>query len=52
VVAAAGYELFYLWAMAGEESVYGAWSDDPAYAWVRERERELLQAGTAPGHKA
>ncbi len=47
VVAAAGYDLFYLWAMAGEESRYGAWSDDPAHAWVRERERDLLRAGRA-----
>ncbi len=39
VVAAAGYDLYYLWAMAGERSRYGAWSDDPAHAWVRERER-------------
>jgi 5-deoxy-glucuronate isomerase len=39
VVAAAGYELFYLWAMAGDESRYGAWSDDPAHAWVRDQER-------------
>ncbi len=46
VVAAAGYDLFYLWAMAGEESRYGAWSDDPAHAWIRER--ELLRAGRAP----
>jgi len=37
VVAAAGYELFYLWAMAGDESRYGAWSYDPAHAWVSER---------------
>ncbi|HXX39474.1 MAG TPA: 5-deoxy-glucuronate isomerase [bacterium] len=44
VVAAAGYDLFYLWAMAGDESRYGAWSDDPAYAWVREREREVTPA--------
>ena len=44
VVAAAGYELYYLWAMAGEQSRYGAWSDDPAHTWVRDRERELLGA--------
>jgi 5-deoxy-glucuronate isomerase len=43
VVAAAGYDLYYLWAMAGEESRYGAWSDDPAHAWVRGLERELLK---------
>ncbi len=40
VVAAAGYGLFYLWAMAGDESRYGAWSDDPAYAWVRRLEHD------------
>jgi 5-deoxy-glucuronate isomerase len=45
VVAAAGYDLYYLWAMAGEESRYGAWSDDPAHAWVRDREREVLKSG-------
>lgn len=45
IVAAAGYDLFYLWAMAGEESRYGAWSDEPAHAWVRGRERDLLRAG-------
>ncbi|HYM68610.1 MAG TPA: 5-deoxy-glucuronate isomerase [bacterium] len=43
VVAAAGYDLFYLWAMAGDESRYGAWSDDPAHAWVRDKERELAR---------
>lgn len=43
VVAAAGYDLYYLWAMAGEETRYGAWSDDPTHAWVRARERELLK---------
>lgn len=45
VVAAPGYDLFYLWAMAGQESRYGAWSDDPAHAWVHDRERELLRSG-------
>ena len=45
VVAAAGYELYYLWAMAGEQSRYGAWSDDPTHAWVREREHELFESG-------
>jgi 5-deoxy-glucuronate isomerase len=48
VVAAAGYELCYLWAMAGKESRYGAWSDDPTHSWVHERERDLLRSG-APG---
>ena len=45
VVAAAGYDLYYLWAMAGEESRYGAWSGDPAHVWVLDRERELLGSG-------
>lgn len=35
VVAAPGYRLFYLWVLAGEERRYGAWSDDPAHAWIR-----------------
>jgi len=49
VVAAAGYELCYVWAMAGEESRYGAWSDDPTHAWVRNREQELLKSGDSGG---
>lgn len=36
VVAAPGYRLFYLWALAGEERRYGAWSDDPEHAWIKE----------------
>jgi 5-deoxy-glucuronate isomerase len=35
VVAAPGYELHYTWVLAGEERRYGAWSDDPRHAWVR-----------------
>jgi 5-deoxy-glucuronate isomerase len=35
VVAAPGYRLYYLWALAGEERRYGAWSDDPEHAWVK-----------------
>lgn len=35
VVAAAGYRLYYLWTLAGEERVYGAWSDDPEHAWIK-----------------
>lgn len=35
VVAAPGYQLFYLWALAGEERRYGAWSDDPEHAWIK-----------------
>lgn len=34
VVAAAGYELAYLWAISGDRVVYRAWSDDPAHAWL------------------
>lgn len=35
VVAAPGYRLFYLWALAGEERRYGAWSEDPEHAWIK-----------------
>ena len=35
VVAAPGYELHYTWVLAGEERRYGAWSDDPRHAWIR-----------------
>jgi 5-deoxy-glucuronate isomerase len=35
VVAAPGYQLFYLWALAGEERKYGAWSDDPEHSWIK-----------------
>jgi 5-deoxy-glucuronate isomerase len=35
VVAAPGYQLFYLWALAGEERRYGAWTDDPEHAWIK-----------------
>jgi 5-deoxy-glucuronate isomerase len=35
VVAAPGYQLLYLWALAGEERKYGAWSDDPDHAWIK-----------------
>ena len=37
-VAAAGYRLAYFWALAGEERVYAAWSDDPKHAWLRDVE--------------
>ena len=36
VVAAPGYQLFYFWALAGEERKYGAWSDDPAHSWIKD----------------
>jgi 5-deoxy-glucuronate isomerase len=35
VVAAPGYQLHYTWVLAGEERRYGAWADDPRYAWVK-----------------
>ena len=35
VVAGAGYELYYLWALAGEGREYAAWSDDPRHAWIK-----------------
>ena len=38
VAAAPGYELYYLWALAGEGREFGAWSDDPRHAWVRNLE--------------
>lgn len=36
VVAAPGYELSYVWALAGEARKYGAWADDPNHAWLRQ----------------
>jgi len=36
VVAAPGYELHYTWVLGGEERRYGAWTDDPRHAWIRE----------------
>ncbi len=38
VVAAPGYQLSYVWALRGEGRRYGAWSDDPAHAWLRDVE--------------
>jgi len=35
VAAAPGYRLFYLWSLAGEGRQFGAWSDDPKHAWIR-----------------
>ncbi len=35
VVAAPGYQCHYTWVLAGEERRYGAWADDPEYAWVK-----------------
>lgn len=36
VVAGPGYQLHYTWALAGDERRYGAWSDDPRHAWIKE----------------
>jgi len=36
VAAFPGYTLNYTWALAGEGRKYGAWSDDPRYAWIKE----------------
>jgi 5-deoxy-glucuronate isomerase len=38
VVAGAGYRLYYLWALAGEERRFGSWSDDPRHEWIRSLE--------------
>jgi len=35
LVAAAGYQLCYIWALCGVNRTYGAWSDDPAHVWIR-----------------
>lgn len=43
VVAAPGYQLSYVWALRGQGRRYGAWSDDPAHAWLRNVE-PLLNA--------
>lgn len=31
-----GYRLHYTWALAGDGRTYGAWADDPRYAWIKE----------------
>ncbi len=36
VVAAPGYRISYVWALAGEARKYGAWADDPDHAWPRQ----------------
>jgi len=38
VVAAPGYQLYYLWVLAGEERRYGAWSEDPKHKWLKDCE--------------
>jgi 5-deoxy-glucuronate isomerase len=40
VAAAAGYRLYYLWALAGEERQFGQWSDDPTHSWIRSLEAD------------
>jgi len=35
VAAAPGYQVHYTWVLAGEERRYGAWSDDPNHAWIK-----------------
>lgn len=36
VVAFPAYTLNYTWILAGEGRTYGAWADDPKYAWIKE----------------
>ncbi len=36
VVAFPGYTLNYTWALAGEGRTYGAWSEDPRHAWIKD----------------
>ncbi|MFI5273000.1 MAG: 5-deoxy-glucuronate isomerase [Ktedonobacterales bacterium] len=38
VVAAPGYQLGYVWALCGHGRTYGAWTDDPAHAWLHAAE--------------
>ncbi|MBS7634421.1 5-deoxy-glucuronate isomerase [Candidatus Bathyarchaeota archaeon] len=38
VVAAPGYQLYYLWVLAGDRRIYGAWSDDPKHRWLKDCE--------------
>jgi 5-deoxy-glucuronate isomerase len=40
VVAAPGYQLYYLFALAGRERHHGTWSDDPAHQWVKEETKQ------------
>jgi len=43
VVAAPGYQVYYLWCLVGEERAYGAWADDPEHAWLRRVEPILRE---------
>jgi len=36
VVACPGYWLNYTWVLAGQGRTYGAWSDDPRHAWIKQ----------------
>lgn len=36
VVAFPAYTLNYTWILAGEGRTYGAWADDPKYAWIKQ----------------
>ncbi len=38
---APGYQLLYLFALAGDKRKYGAWSDDPNHEWIRSCESIL-----------
>ena len=38
VAACPGYTLNYTWILAGEGRTYGAWSDDPRHAWIKNTE--------------
>ena len=38
VGAAPGYQVGYIWALAGENRTFGAWSVDPGHAWINEEE--------------
>lgn len=42
VVAAPGYQLYYLWVLAGEERSYGSWTDDPRHSWLKDCEPILV----------
>lgn len=36
VAACPGYSLNYTWILAGQGRTYGAWSDDPRHAWIKQ----------------
>ncbi|MGI6557849.1 MAG: 5-deoxy-glucuronate isomerase [Limnochordia bacterium] len=41
VSAAGGYEVYYFWAIAGDQRLYGAWREDPQHVWVKHCEKLL-----------